>query len=106
MPTFRHVITNVKKKESNSVAKDEADELSPAETKERIMCLCLVMAVVVFFWMAFHQNGLTLTFFARDYTATSSSGVQAMMFDVTNLVAAIFVVFGSFSVFQGATAAV
>ena len=104
MPTFRHVITNVKKKESNSVAKDEADELSPAETKERIMCLCLVMAVVVFFWMAFHQNGLTLTFFARDYTATSSSGVQAMMFDVTNLVAAIFVVFGSFSVFQGATA--
>ena len=104
MPTFRHVITNVKKKESNYVAKDEADELSPAETKERIMCLCLVMAVVVFFWMAFHQNGLTLTFFARDYTATSSSGVQAMMFDVTNLVAAIFVVFGSFSVFQGATA--
>ncbi len=104
MPTFRHVITNVKKKESNSVAKDEADDLSPAETKERIMCLCLVMAVVVFFWMAFHQNGLTLTFFARDYTATSSSGVQAMMFDVTNLVAAIFVVFGSFSVFQGATA--
>ena len=104
MPTFRHVITNVKKKESNSVAKDEADELSPAETKERIMCLCLVMAVVVFFWMAFHQNGLTLTFFARDYTATSSSGVQAMKFDVTNLVAAIFVVFGSFSVFQGATA--
>lgn len=104
MPTFRHVITNVKKKDSTSVAKDVADDLSPAETKERIMCLCLVMAVVVFFWMAFHQNGLTLTFFARDYTATSSSGVQAMMFDVTNLVAAIFVVFGSFSVFQGATA--
>lgn len=103
MPTFRHVITNVKKKDSTSVAKDVADDLSPAETKERIMCLCLVMAVVVFFWMAFHQNGLTLTFFARDYTATSSSGVQAMMFDVTNLVAAIFVVFGSFSVFQGAT---
>ncbi|MCK7531131.1 MAG: hypothetical protein MZV63_08870 [Marinilabiliales bacterium] len=24
--------------------------------------------VVVFFWMSFHQNGLTLTWFARDYT--------------------------------------
>ena len=53
--------------------------------------------------MAFHQNGLTLTFFARDYTATTSTGIEAMQFDVTNLVAAIFIVFGLFSLFQGKT---
>ena len=103
-PTFKQVITTAKKTSKDAGSEAVADEISPAETRERIVCLCLVMAVVVFFWMAFHQNGLTLTFFARDYTATSSSGVQSMMFDVTNLVAAIFIVFGGFSVFQGATA--
>ena len=103
-PTFKHVRT-VSKKDSKQVdERAPGDELSAAETRERIICLCLVMAVVVFFWMAFHQNGLTLTFFARDYTATSSTGVQSMMFDVTNLVAAIFIVYGCFSLFQGKTA--
>ena len=103
-PTFKQVITVAKKDAKKADEAAPADELSPAETRERIVCLCLVMAVVVFFWMAFHQNGLTLTFFARDYTATSSTGVQSMMFDVTNLVAAIFIVFGGFSLFQGASA--
>ncbi|MDY2975453.1 MAG: peptide MFS transporter, partial [Alloprevotella sp.] len=100
MGTFRQVITTTKKKDAAATNEPQAEELSPSETRERITCLILVMAVVVFFWMAFHQNGLTLTFFARDYTATSSSGVQAMMFDVTNLVAAIFMVFGAFALFQ------
>ena len=105
MFTFRHVIGGKKKEDAKDNAKDVAvaDELTPAETKERIVCLCLVMAVVVFFWMAFHQNGLTLTFFARDYTATSSSGIESMMFNVWNLVAAIFIVFGGFSLFQSKT---
>ena len=105
MFTFRHVIGSKKKDDKKADAQEvaPADELTPAETKERIVCLCLVMAVVVFFWMAFHQNGLTLTFFARDYTATSSSGVESMMFNVWNLVAAIFIVFGGFSIFQSKT---
>ena len=106
MFTFRHVIGGKKNEGGKADAKDAvvADELTPAETKERIVCLCLVMTVVVFFWMAFHQNGLTLTFFARDYTATSSTGIESMMFDVWNLVAAIFIVFGGFSLFQSKTA--
>ncbi|MBQ8270144.1 MAG: peptide MFS transporter [Bacteroidaceae bacterium] len=78
-------------------------ELSPAETKERIVALCLVFAVVIFFWMAFHQNGSTLTFFARDYTATSSTGIESMAFDVVNLVLAIFLVYGLFGLFQSVT---
>ena len=78
-------------------------DLTPAETKERIICLCLVFAVVIFFWMAFHQNGATLTFFARDYTATSSTGVQSMAFDVVNLVFGIFIVYGLFGLFQSKT---
>ena len=49
----------------------KVEELSPSETKDRIIALCLVFAVVIFFWMAFHQNGLTLTYFADEFTAKS-----------------------------------
>ena len=102
--TYKQVITTKSKDDSGKGKEAEAvEELTPAQTKERIICLCLVFAVVIFFWMAFHQNGLTLTFFARDYTAQTSIGLEAMQFDVTNLVAAIFIVFGLFSVFQGKT---
>ena len=87
-------------KSSNGAA---AEELTPAQTKERIICLCLVFAVVIFFWMAFHQNGSTLTFFARDYTATSSTGIQSMAFDVMNLVFGILIVYGLFGFFQSKT---
>ncbi len=76
------------------------EELSKEETKQRIVALCLVFAVVIFFWMAFHQNGATLTQFAKDYTAQSSTGVQSMLFDVWNLVAVVFIVYALFSLFQ------
>ena len=74
--------------------------MSKSETIERIVCLVLVYAVVIFFWMAFHQNGATLTFFARDYVATSATGVTAMAFDVTNLLLCIVIVYGLFGIFQ------
>ena len=101
--TYKHVLAGETKNNSTSTAKADVKELSPAETKERIVCLCLVFAVVIFFWMAFHQNGNTLTLFARDYTQTTSVGVQSMLFDVTNLVACIFVVYGSFGLAQSKT---
>lgn len=34
--------------------------------------LCLpVFGVVIFFWLSFHQNGYSLTYFARDYVDLS-----------------------------------
>ncbi len=96
--TFKHVIAAAGGKKKTATA--NVEEMSAAETKERIICLILVFAVVIFFWMAFHQNGLTLTYFARDYTATSSTGLESMMFDVRNLLAAIFIVYGIFGIFQ------
>ena len=101
--TYKHVLANESKDKAADAKKTAVVELSPAETKERILCLCLVFAVVIFFWMAFHQNGNTLTLFARDYTLTTSTGIQSMAFDVTNLVACIFVVYGSFGVAQSKT---
>ena len=57
-------------------------ELSKAEVKERLIALGLVFGVCIFFWMSFHQNGLTLTFFARDYTATSAAANTYFWFDI------------------------
>ena len=102
--TFRHT-EGGKKNADNS--KDSAsaavEELPKEETKQRIVARCLVFAVVIFFWMAFHQNGLSLTYFADEFTAQSAEGLQAMCFNVWNLVAVIFIVYALFSLFQSKT---
>ena len=90
--TYQQVLVADKKKEDGKT--EEVEEMSPAETKERIVCLGLVFAVVIFFWMAFHQNGLTLTWFADEFTAREATGATGMMFNVINLVWCIFMVFG------------
>ena len=100
-PTFAEVLTDKKKEVAKAETHEE--ELTPAQTKERVVALCLVFAVVIFFWMAFHQNGLTLTYFARDYVQTESTGVQSMMFNVWNLVLVIIGVYAAFSLFQSKT---
>ncbi len=97
--TFRHVEGGTRKV---AVAADQA-ELSPADTKARIVALCLVFAVVIFFWMAFHQNGLTLTYFANEFSEKTASGANCMPFDVINLVLVIFIVYALFQLFQGKT---
>ena len=100
--TFRQVLTA--KKAEKKADNAPVEEMSKTETSERILCLVFVYAVVIFFWMAFHQNGLTLTWFADEFTATQSTGLQSMLFDVTNLVACIFIVYGIFGLFQSKTA--
>lgn len=98
--TFAHVITSDKKIAKADTGSTGVEEMSASETKERIICLVLVFAVVIFFWMAFHQNGATLTWFARDYSPAKATGITAMEMDVTNLVALIFIVFGLFGIVQ------
>ena len=98
--TFRHVEGGKKTADSTSAA---VEELPKEETKARIVALCLVFAVVIFFWMAFHQNGLSLTYFADEFTAKSSTGVEGMAFNVWNLVGVIFIVYALFSLFQSKT---
>lgn len=46
-------------------------EMDIKEVKQRLYALFAVFAVVIFFWFSFHQNGLTLTYFAKDYTDLS-----------------------------------
>ena len=101
--TFRHTEGGAKKDAAKTDTAAAEPELSKEETKQRIVALCLVFAVVIFFWMAFHQNGLSLTYFADEFTAQSAEGLQAMCFNVWNLVAVIFIVYALFSLFQSKT---
>jgi len=51
-------------------------EMDVKEIRQRLYALFAVFAVVIFFWFSFHQNGLTLTFFAKDYTDLSQIKVN------------------------------
>ena len=42
-----------------------------AEIKQRLYALFAVLGIVIFFWFSFHQNGMSLSFFARDFVDTS-----------------------------------
>ncbi|MEA4840886.1 MAG: MFS transporter, partial [Bacteroidales bacterium] len=64
----------------------QVEEMSRKEVKERMVALFMVFAAVIFFWMAFHQNGLTLTYFARDYTDTSVGRFTNIWFDLFTLI--------------------
>ena len=99
--TFKHADYNSKQLAEKKAALDVKEtELTPKQTKERIIALALVFSVVIFFWMAFHQNGLTMTFFARDYTANSVEGINRIGFNVINLTFIIFGIYSLFSFFQ------
>lgn len=64
------------KKAAANVAKEDGPQMSVQEVKQRVLALFAVFGVVIFFWFSFHQNGLTLTFFARDYTDLNLFGMQ------------------------------
>lgn len=100
--TYQQVIATPSTKAKAESASTEP-ELSKSEVKDRIVALCLVFAVVIFFWMAFHQNGLTLTYFADEYTQKHVSGLGSMPFDVVNLLLVIVIIYGLFSLFGSKT---
>lgn len=70
----------------------EAPVMDVKEVKQRLYALFAVFGVVIFFWFSFHQNGLTLTFFANDYTLLKigSWNITAELFQSAN---PFFVVF-------------
>jgi len=97
---FRHTDVNAKQAASSNAG---AVELTAKQTKDRIVALCFVFAVVIFFWMAFHQNGSSLTYFARDYTQTSVTGATRMGFNIWLLFLIAVSVYTLFGAFQSET---
>ncbi len=75
------------------------------EIKQRLLALFAVFAVVIFFWFSFHQNGLSLTLFATDYTRLEIFGmpVSAEIFQSMNPFFVVFLtplVIGLFSMMR------
>ncbi len=73
--------------------------ISTKEEKPKVTSLILVFFVVIFFWMSFHQNGLTLTFFARDYIVKEVSAFTYLFFDMWSILAVILTIAGLFVAF-------
>jgi POT family proton-dependent oligopeptide transporter len=53
---------------SNTENKVVEEKVSPEVEKARIGALLTIFAIVIFFWMSFHQNGFALTLFAQRST--------------------------------------
>ena len=69
----RKVLPNpIKKvKEVAKVTKEQV-QTDAKEIKQRMYALFAVLGVAVFFWFSFHQNGQSLSVFARDFCNTNS----------------------------------
>ena len=95
-PWFKHADVNAKQA---AAANAHIVELTPKQTRDRVVALCMVFAVVIFFWMAFQQNGQALTWFARDYTQQTVSGWPRAGFSVWILgllAVSVYTLFGTF----------
>ena len=73
---------------------------STKEEKARVISLVLVFFVVIFFWMSFHQNGLTLTVFARDYIVKQVGPFTNIFFTLPSILSFIAGVGGLFLLFS------
>ncbi len=74
---------------------------SKPEEKARIVALVLVFIVVIFFWMSFHQNGLTLTLYARDYTAKQVGAFTNLFFTLPSMLSVVGVIAGLVLLLKG-----
>src|SRR5512136_1870131 len=83
-----------REKARSEALKSQVVELTSEQTRERLVALGLVFFVVIFFWMAFHQSAVTLTYFARDYTVPSVGQATNLWFDLAGLLAIFLSVLG------------
>ena len=97
---FKHADVTAKQAKDS---KQQVEELTPKQTRDRIVALLLVFGVVIFFWMAFHQNGSALTFFAKKYTNLSVSGSMRIWFNIFSLALIALSVYTGIGVFQSKT---
>lgn len=62
------------RKKSDAPTKEPLTALQAVSEGRRIMALIIIYAIVIVFWMVFHQNGSTLTYWANDNTDWNVSG--------------------------------
>ena len=70
----KHIFPQPAKKEQADVVSYTAEEkiAMAKEIKQRLYALFAVLGIAIFFWLSFHQNGQSLSVFARDFVQTDS----------------------------------
>ena len=89
-----------KKAKAESVTYTAEEKQAMAkEIKQRMYALFAVLGIVIFFWFSFHQNGASLSIFARDFVDTESIAPEVWQavnpFFVIILTPIIMLLFGS-----------
>lgn len=85
----KQILPNPIKKVKKTVSREEVLQ-DAKEIKQRIYALFAVFGVVIFFWFSFHQNGLTLTMFAKDYTMLGGLFTSVEIFQSINPFLVVF----------------
>jgi POT family proton-dependent oligopeptide transporter len=91
---YKNADLTEKQKLKSQDYKAQVIELTPKQIRERLIALFLVFFVVIFFWMSFQQNGLCMTFFARDYTQPTVGKFTNLFFDLFGLLPIFISVIG------------
>lgn len=73
LATKKGLPTPAKKEKVESVNYTPEEKRAMAtEIRQRMVALFAVLGIAVFFWFSFHQNGTSMSLFARDFVDTSS----------------------------------
>ncbi len=91
---YGHADLSERQKAKSEALRAQVVELTPQQTRERLIALGLVFLVVIFFWMSFHQSAVTMTYYARDYTVPSVGQLTNLWFDLFGLLAVFLSVVG------------
>jgi len=71
-------------------ARDKAGLMAAVPDWKRVMALIVVFIIVIVFWMVFHQNGSTITYWADDNTAWDVTGT------ISNAINPIYIILLTF----------
>ena len=91
---YKHADFTEKQKAKSEALRSQVVAITPQQTRERLAALGLVFFVVIFFWMAFQESAVTMTYFARDYTVPGVGKLSNLWFDLTGLLAVFLSVIG------------
>ncbi len=94
--------TPAKKVAAQSVEYTAEEKAAMAkEIKQRMYALFAVLGIVIFFWFSFHQNGMSLSFFARDFVDSSAVAPEIWQainpFFVITLTPVVMAIFAAFA---------
>ncbi len=71
---FKNLVEDPEKGQTSAIANAAQTLMNSVPEWKRIAALCVIFAIVIVFWMVFHQNGSTLTYWADDNTDWNVSG--------------------------------